>query len=234
MKRKGRILLLVLVFMTPHSLSLSTRVLWIIAQPIVGELGPFAVAKQHARLSSAVDDGKQYIPLSCDRYHSQLSIDSRCFLLLPSTTESFIVRSSKAHLIRMHSIYLSAISSTKCSHILPPNRLLSWTIVGSTSTRKFLNSLNPGSLLSSHFPSQNLMQPFSGMRYEFLPPYSLDYNPIELAFSAMKYHLRCKGEYIRMAMMDMPMLETCCVLFEALYQISPADVFGWFRHCSYV
>ena len=72
------------------------------------------------------------------------------------------------------------------------------------------------------------------MRYEFLPPYSPDYNPIELAFSAMKYHLQRKGEYIQMAMTEMPMLEICCVLFEALYQISPADVFGWFRHCGYV
>ena len=34
---------------------------------------------------------------------------------------------------------------------------------------------------------------FRGMRCEFLPPYSPDYNPIELAFSAMKYHLCRNG-----------------------------------------
>ena len=42
------------------------------------------------------------------------------------------------------------------------------------------------------------------MRYEFLLPYLPDYNPIELAFSALKYHLQHDGEYIHMAMTDMP------------------------------
>src|SRR5271168_929857 len=39
-----------------------------------------------------------------------------------------------------------------------------------------------------------------GMRCEFLPPYSPDFNPIELAFSVMKYHLRRDGHYTRLAM----------------------------------
>jgi hypothetical protein len=38
------------------------------------------------------------------------------------------------------------------------------------------------------------------MGCKFLPPYSPDYNPIELAFSAMKYNLRRDGAYIRLAM----------------------------------
>jgi transposase len=72
------------------------------------------------------------------------------------------------------------------------------------------------------------------MRYEFLPPYSPDYNPIELAFSAMKYNLRRNGEYIRMAMTELSDTEIYCTLLEALCQCSEADVFGWFRHCGYV
>jgi transposase len=72
------------------------------------------------------------------------------------------------------------------------------------------------------------------MRYEFLPPYSPDYNPIELAFSAMKYHLRRNGDYIRLAMTDQSDTEIYCTLLEALYQITTDDVFGWFRHCGYV
>lgn len=72
------------------------------------------------------------------------------------------------------------------------------------------------------------------MHYEFLPPYSPDYNPIELAFSAMKYHLRRKGEYIRMAMTELTETKVHCILLEALYQITAADTFGWFRHCGYV
>jgi len=31
------------------------------------------------------------------------------------------------------------------------------------------------------------------MQYEFLPPYSPDYNPIELAFSAIKAHIQRNG-----------------------------------------
>jgi len=73
-----------------------------------------------------------------------------------------------------------------------------------------------------------------GMRCEFLPPYSPDFNPIELAFSAMKYHLCRKGELVRMVMTDMSDEEIFCTLLDALYESSLGDVFGWFRHCGYV
>jgi hypothetical protein len=72
------------------------------------------------------------------------------------------------------------------------------------------------------------------MRWEFLSPYSPDYNPIELAFSAMKYHLRANGVYARMAMTECDDTEIFCCLLDALYMITPKDAFGWFRHCGYV
>ena len=72
------------------------------------------------------------------------------------------------------------------------------------------------------------------MRVEFLPPYSPDYNPIELAFSAMKYHLRRNGAYVCFAMVELTNTEIYCTLLEALYQITAADIFGWYRHCGYV
>jgi transposase len=72
------------------------------------------------------------------------------------------------------------------------------------------------------------------MRVEFLPLYSPDYNPIELAFSAMKYHLRRNGDYVRLAIGEHSNKEVFCTLLEALYQITAADVFGWYRHCGYV
>jgi transposase len=72
------------------------------------------------------------------------------------------------------------------------------------------------------------------MRYEFLPPYSPDYNPIELTFSAMKYKLRRNGEYVRLAMTELPMEEVISILLETIYSLTPDDVFGWFRHCGYV
>jgi len=73
-----------------------------------------------------------------------------------------------------------------------------------------------------------------GVVYEFLPPYSPDYNPIELAFSAMKYHLRRDGAYLRMAMTDMPEREIVSTLMHALYVIRPQDCQGWYRHCGYI
>jgi len=73
-----------------------------------------------------------------------------------------------------------------------------------------------------------------GARYEFLPPYSPDYNPIELAFSAMKYHLRRDGQYVRMALTRRLSDEDVhTTLLRALLEISPQDAHGWYRHCGY-
>ena len=74
------------------------------------------------------------------------------------------------------------------------------------------------------------------MRCEFLPPYSPDFNPIELAFSAMKYHLRRNGDYVRMVMKEKELLdeEIYVTLLKALYVITPQDSFGWFAHCGLI
>ncbi|KIK22957.1 hypothetical protein PISMIDRAFT_101449 [Pisolithus microcarpus 441] len=72
------------------------------------------------------------------------------------------------------------------------------------------------------------------MQCEFLPPYSPDFNLIELAFSAMKYHLRRNGNYTRMAMTQMSDEQVFITLLQALYTIMPADTYGWFKYCGYV
>ena len=74
------------------------------------------------------------------------------------------------------------------------------------------------------------------MRCEFLLPYSLDFNPIELAFSAMKYHLRRNGDYVRMVMKEKELSdeEIYVTLLKALYVITPQDSFGWFAHCGLI
>ena len=40
----------------------------------------------------------------------------------------------------------------------------------------------------------------SGMQYEFLPPYSPDYNPIELALSYIKGVIQHRGDLVHMEM----------------------------------
>ena len=74
------------------------------------------------------------------------------------------------------------------------------------------------------------------MRCKFLPPYSPDFNPIELAFSAMKYHLRRNSDYVRMVMKEKELSdeEIYVTLLKALYVITPQDLFGWFAHCGLI
>jgi len=74
----------------------------------------------------------------------------------------------------------------------------------------------------------------SGMRCIFLPPYSPDLNPIELAFSFMKYNLRRNGQYVRLMMTEMGDVDIHRVILEALLTATPQHTFGWYKHCGYV
>ena len=59
----------------------------------------------------------------------------------------------------------------------------------------------------------------------FLPPYSPDYSPIELAFAKIKTALRQAAARTREE------LETAIAV--ALAQITPADAHAFFEHCGY-
>ena len=73
-----------------------------------------------------------------------------------------------------------------------------------------------------------------GMRVEFLPPYSPDYNPIELAFSAIKSYMRQCGEELRGAMSATGNNEEVFLLLsELVYSVTSDDAEGWFHHCGY-
>jgi transposase len=64
-----------------------------------------------------------------------------------------------------------------------------------------------------------------GAELIYLPPYSPDFNPIELAWSKMKAILR------RLKARTFPDLVEA--LRQALLAITPQDVQGWFAHCGY-
>lgn len=64
-----------------------------------------------------------------------------------------------------------------------------------------------------------------GARLLYLPPYSPDFTPIELAFSKLKTHLRSAVARTREA------LKTA--LEAALAWITAEDAQNWFDHCGY-
>lgn len=73
-----------------------------------------------------------------------------------------------------------------------------------------------------------------GMRVEFLPPYSPDFNPIELAFSAIKSHIRRHGDLVRSTMVSATdQADAVAKLWEAVWSVTPQDAEGWFAHCGY-
>ena len=61
------------------------------------------------------------------------------------------------------------------------------------------------------------------MQYVFLPPYSPDYNPIELAFSSIKSYIRRKGDIARMTMLDDDDTDVMLFLNEAVFSVTEDD-----------
>ena len=64
-----------------------------------------------------------------------------------------------------------------------------------------------------------------GARLLFLPPYSPDFNPIELAWSKLKTALRTAQARTRQALSD--------ALTHACQWITETDAQNWFAHCGY-
>jgi transposase len=69
----------------------------------------------------------------------------------------------------------------------------------------------------------------------YLPPYSPDYNPIELAFSKIKAYVRRDGTLGRDPL-DADIDDTYIYqhLLEAAFCITADDALGWFHHCGYL
>ncbi|KIO16527.1 hypothetical protein M407DRAFT_45900, partial [Tulasnella calospora MUT 4182] len=74
------------------------------------------------------------------------------------------------------------------------------------------------------------------IRLVYLPPYSPDFNPIELAFSSIKAHLRTKNSELMRAMTGKrgDALTTRLLLHDAIFTVTPEKAHSWFQHCGYV
>ena len=81
--------------------------------------------------------------------------------------------------------------------------------------------------LSAHksAEAQRLIE-IPGAQLAFLPPYSSDFNPIELCWSKIKTALRAAKARTWEALL--------VALVQALRSVSPADIQAWFAHCGYV
>jgi transposase len=92
-------------------------------------------------------------------------------------------------------------------------------------------SLKPGDVvvmdnLSSHKgPRVRELVEGAGATVLYLPPYSPDFNPIELAFAKLKNLLRSAGHRTMDALWN--------DIQRMLDRITPSDAVGFFRHCGY-
>ena len=81
--------------------------------------------------------------------------------------------------------------------------------------------------LSSHKSTQAVSAIEStGAHVVYLPPYSPDLKPIEMAFSKVKQLIR--------AIRPRSLREIVAATRKALLQITPSDLDGYFNHCGYV
>ena len=65
-----------------------------------------------------------------------------------------------------------------------------------------------------------------GVQVVYLPPYSSDFNPIELCWAKVKQALRSAKARTFDALLE--------ALRTALLSVSPEDVKAWFKHCGYL
>jgi transposase len=74
---------------------------------------------------------------------------------------------------------------------------------------------------------KNILNPLikKGVKVQFLPRYSPDYNPIELAWSKMKTILKKAKARTYEALIN--------GVASALNELSEDDISGWFKHCGY-
>ena len=64
----------------------------------------------------------------------------------------------------------------------------------------------------------------AGCHLRYLPPYSPDFNPIELAFSKLKTHLRGAGRRTQAALLD--------AIGGGLGSVTAAAARAWYEHCG--
>lgn len=97
--------------------------------------------------------------------------------------------------------------------------------------RVLLPTLTPGHTvvmdnLRAHYRKEvSALIEAHGCSLLYLPPYSPDFSPIELAFSKIKAQLKSLAARSKQAL--------TAAVARACRTVSSTDVAGWFRHCGY-
>ena len=68
---------------------------------------------------------------------------------------------------------------------------------------------------------------------EFLPPYSPDYNLIELAFLAIKADFHHRLLALEQGVTADNEIQVLIAIHESVFSITSWDACGWFRKCGY-
>ncbi len=101
-----------------------------------------------------------------------------------------------------------------------------WTMLASIMDQKLRILLK--NMVRASVQNEILHSPISpGVRIEYLPAYSPDFNPIEQAFSVIKSHLRRSG--IHFFNEDAAYYE----MYRCFQLITPEMTYGFFRHSGY-
>ena len=104
-----------------------------------------------------------------------------------------------------------------------------------TRVKRLLTWSMQGTLLHIlWWSTDNLTLP-RGMRVMFLPPYSPDYNPIELAFSSIKAFVQ-RARVLNCEDVDQNIDDSYVYLhlFDAAFSITAEKALGYYHHCGYV
>ena len=72
-----------------------------------------------------------------------------------------------------------------------------------------------------------------GARLLFLPAYSPDFNPIELAFSAIKAWPRANQDHANQET-ESEHASAYNTLCQAVHSVTREDAKGWYKHCGYI
>nr|GAT56020.1 predicted protein [Mycena chlorophos] len=127
--------------------------------------------------------------------------------------------------------FVRGIRHTATGLLTQDGMMATRVVIGSMNRSAYIDFLTHNVMpLTTPFPGPLSLADRYGVRIEYLPPYSPDFNPIEEAFSKIKAFIRRNRDVFSLrrgakALYDMHV---------AMDIITPEDAWGYFVHAGYV